>query len=216
VQLLGTNKFASCFGTTVALIRYYRTHALPLKILLVAAGTAFCFSFLGAYSVSILDPSFLRPLVIVALALVLIYTVSKPTLGASCTAPLTKGKKQKVITLLVTGSIGGVLGFYDGFFGPGAGSFMLVALITLLGFDFIRASTLAKMMNVATNLAALAYFIPNGNVNFKLGFAMATANIIGSIVGAHLALTKGARFVRLVLITVVVLLLSKQVTQLIS
>ena len=90
---------------------------------------------------------------------------------------------------------------------------MLVALVTLLGFDFIRASTLAKMMNVATNLAALAYFIPTGNVHFTLGIVMAAANVLGSLVGVRLALTRGARFVRIVLIVVVVALLGKQIEQ---
>jgi uncharacterized membrane protein YfcA len=118
--------------------------------------------------------------------------------------------------LIVAGCIGGVLGFYDGFFGPGTGSFMLVALVLLLGLDFIRASTLAKMMNVATNVAALAYFIPTGNVNYSLGIVMAVANVAGSLVGVQLALTKGARFVRLVLIVVVVALLAKQIQLLIT
>jgi uncharacterized membrane protein YfcA len=206
--LFGTNKFASCFGTSVALVRYYRAQALPLKTLAIAAGMAFCFSFLGARCVSLLDPSFLRPLVIVALSVVLIYTVFKPTLGGTHTPRLSPNKEH-----IVAGCIGGVLGFYDGFFGPGTGSFMLVALVTLLGFDFIRASTLAKMMNVATNLAALAYFIPTGNVHFRLGLVMAAANVLGSLVGVRLALTRGARFVRIVLIVVVVALLGKQIEQ---
>jgi uncharacterized membrane protein YfcA len=209
--LFGTNKFASCFGTSVALARYYRAQALPAKTLIVAATVAFVFSFLGARSVSLLDPSFLRPLVVVALSLVLVYTVCKPSLGNVHTPRLTPRRE-----LIVAGSIGGVLGFYDGFFGPGTGSFMLVALVTLLGFDFIRASTLAKMMNVATNLAALAYFIPTGNVNYQLGLVMAAANVAGSSIGAQLALTKGARFVRWVLITVVVALLTKQIQQMMA
>jgi uncharacterized membrane protein YfcA len=108
-----------------------------------------------------------------------------------------------------------VLGFYDGFFGPGTGSFILFAFVALLGFDFIRASASAKVLNVATNVAALAFFIPNGSVRYDLGIVMAVANVVGSIVGVQLALKKGTRFVRIVFIVVVVALLAKQVHQLV-
>lgn len=209
--IFGTNKFAGVFGTTVAAVRFYRAQSLPWQILLAAAGMAFIFSFLGARSVALLNPEILRPVIVVVLGIVLVYTVCKPSLG-DVHAPRLSPRKE----LIVAGCIGGVLGFYDGFFGPGTGSFMLVALVLLLGLDFIRASTLAKMMNVATNVAALAYFIPTGNVNYSLGIVMAVANVAGSLVGVQLALTKGARFVRLVLIVVVVALLAKQIHLLIT
>ncbi|MFN4895722.1 MAG: TSUP family transporter [Pseudomonadota bacterium] len=209
--LFGTNKFASCFGTSVALARFYRAQSLPLRTMVIAAGMAFVFSFFGARSVSLLDPALLRPLVILALLLVLIYTVFKPSLGDKHAPRLTPSKE-----LVAAGAIGATLGFYDGFFGPGVGSFMLVALVTFLGFDFMRASTLSKMMNVATNLAALAYFMPTGNVHYPLGAVMAVSNIAGALIGSHLALKKGARFVRFVLIIVVLGLLAKQVQQLLA
>ncbi|MEY4668630.1 MAG: hypothetical protein RL518_1329 [Pseudomonadota bacterium] len=207
--LFGTNKFSSVFGTAVAAVRFSRAQSVPMKTCGIAGGMAFIFSFLGARSVSLLDPTLIRPLVIVALFLVLAYTVFKPSLGdmhIPKVAPHREG--------LVSGCIGGVLGFYDGFFGPGTGSFMLVALVTVLGFDFMRANTLAKVMNVATNIAALAYFIPTGNVLYSLAIVMALANVAGSLVGVTLALTKGARFVRGMLIVVVLALLIKQISQL--
>jgi uncharacterized membrane protein YfcA len=207
--IFGTNKFASAFGTAVAATRFYRAQTLPIKTVVTAGGMAFICSFLGARSVSLLDPALIRPVVIVALFIVLAYTVFKPSLG-NTHAPKLKPSKERI----VAGCIGGVLGFYDGFFGPGTGSFMLVALVTLLGFDFMRANTLAKVMNLSTNIAALAYFIPTGNVNYSLGVVMALANIAGSLVGVKLALTKGARFVRIVLIVVVLALLIKQLSQL--
>jgi uncharacterized membrane protein YfcA len=110
--------------------------------------------------------------------------------------------------------IGGVLGFYDGFFGPGAGSFILFAFVALLGFDFVRASASAKVLNVATNVAALAFFIPNGYVRYELAVFMAAANVLGSLVGVRLALRNGTRFVRVLFIVVVVALLAKQIHQL--
>lgn len=209
--LFGTNKFASFFGTSFAAIRFYRAQALPWRLLAIAAGSAFVFSFLGARSVTLLNPEMLRPVLVGVLALVLIYTVCKPSLGNTHTPRLTPRQE-----MVVASAIGAVLGFYDGFFGPGTGSFMLVSLVLLLGLDFIRASTLAKLMNVATNMAALAYFLPSGYIDYQIGLGMAVANVAGSIVGVQLALTKGARFVRLVLIVVVVALLAKQVQLLIS
>jgi uncharacterized membrane protein YfcA len=206
--LFGTNKFAGVFGTLVATIRYCRAQPLPALTVGVSATSAFIFSFLGARSVSLLDPAILRPLVIIALVLVLVYTICKPTIGG-VHAPKLSPVRQSIVALC----IGGVLGFYDGFFGPGTGSFILFAFVTLLGFDFVRASASAKVVNVATNVAALAFFIPSGNVRYDVGLVMALASVAGSLVGVQLALTKGARFVRLVFIVVVVALLAKQVHQ---
>jgi uncharacterized membrane protein YfcA len=208
--LFGTNKFSSVFGTLVATIRFCRAQPLPLSTVVPAATAAFVFAFLGARSVSLLNPAILRPLVVVALVLVLLYTLFKPDIGGIHAPKLAPGKQQ-----LVGVCIGGVLGFYDGFFGPGTGSFILFAFVALLGFDFIRASASAKVLNVATNIAALAFFIPSENVRYDLGIVMAIANVAGSLVGVQLALTKGARFVRLLFIVVVVALLAKQIHQLV-
>ena len=208
--LFGTNKFASVFGTLVATIRFCRAQPLPVATIVPAAVAAFVFAFLGAQSMSLLDPAILRPLVIAALVLVLLYTLFKPDIGGIHAPKLAPVRQQ-----LVAGCIGGVLGFYDGFFGPGTGSFILFAFVAVLGFDFIRASASAKVLNVATNAAALAFFIPNGHVRYDVGVVMALANVVGSIVGVQLALTKGAKFVRFLFIVVVIALLAKQVHQLV-
>jgi len=208
--LFGTNKFANVFGTLVAAIRFCKAQPLPISTVVPATVAAFVFAFLGARSVSLLDPTILRPLVVAALVLVLLYTLFKPDIGGIHAPKLTPGK-QKIVGVC----IGGVLGFYDGFFGPGTGSFILFAFVALLGFDFIRASASAKVLNVATNVAALAFFIPSGNVRYDLGIVMAVANVAGSIVGVQLALRRGTRFVRILFIVVVVALLAKQVHQLV-
>ena len=207
--LFGTNKFASMFGTAVATVRLCRAQPLPAVTVGLAAAAAFIFSFFGARSVSLLDPGLLRPLVAVALVLVLIYTLCRPSLG-DLHAPKLSPHKQA----FVAAGIGAVLGFYDGFFGPGTGSFILFAFVALLGFDFLRASASSKVINLATNIAALCFFIPEGYVRYDLGIVMAAANILGSIVGTHLALSKGARFVRALFIVVVIALLAKQISQL--
>jgi uncharacterized membrane protein YfcA len=209
--LFGTNKFASVFGTFVASVRFSRAQPIPLGTVVPAALTAFTFSFLGARSVSFLDPALLRPLVVVALIVVLLYTLFKPSAGDIHAPKLSKGAQR-----IVAVCIGGVLGFYDGFFGPGTGSFILFAFVALLGFDFVRASGSAKVLNVATNVAALAFFIPNGYVRYELAVLMAAANVAGSLVGVRLALRNGTRFVRVLFIVVVVALLAKQIIQLAS
>jgi uncharacterized membrane protein YfcA len=208
--LFGTNKFASMFGTAFATVRLCRAQPLPVMTVGLGAAAAFVFSFLGARSVSLLEPSLLRPFVVVALLLVLIYTICRPSLG-DLHDPKLSSRNQRIVATC----IGAVLGFYDGFFGPGTGSFILFAFVALLGFDFIRASASSKVINLATNLAALAFFIPAGYVQYDLGAIMAVTNIAGSIFGTHLALTKGARFVRALFIVVVVALLVKQISQLV-
>ncbi|MEY4700717.1 MAG: hypothetical protein RL326_904 [Pseudomonadota bacterium] len=209
--LFGTNKFASVFGTFVASVRFCKAQPIPLGTVFPAAVAAFVFSFLGARSVSLLDPALLRPLVVIALVVVLLYTLFKPSAG-DIHAPKLSSSAQRIVAVC----IGGVLGFYDGFFGPGTGSFILFAFVALLGFDFVRASGSAKVLNVATNVAALAFFIPNGYVRYELAVLMAAANVAGSLVGVRLALRNGTRFVRVLFIVVVVALLAKQIIQLAS
>lgn len=207
--LFGTNKFASVFGTFVASVRFCRAQPIPLGTVLPAALAAFIFSFLGARSVSLLDPALLRPLVVIALIAVLLYTLFKPSAG-DIHAPKLSASAQRIVAVC----IGGVLGFYDGFFGPGTGSFILFAFVALLGFDFVRASASAKVLNVATNVAALAFFIPHGYVRYELAIVMAVANVAGSLLGVRLALRNGTRFVRVLFLVVVVALLAKQIIQL--
>jgi len=210
-SILGTSKFVSMAGTAIAVNQYAKQQKIDWQMTIPAMITAFIFSFLGARTTSLLNPSLMRPVILVLLIAVAIYTFSKKDFGLWQSLKVSKSRQY-----LYSIAIGSTIGFYDGFFGPGTGSFLLFALVLFLGIDFIRASTLAKLMNVATNIAALAYFIPLGQIDYRLGFGMAAANVAGSIVGVQLALTKGARFVRIVLIVVVVALLAKQVHLLIT
>jgi uncharacterized membrane protein YfcA len=209
--LFGTNKFASAWGTGLATVRYVRAIAIPWKTVLPAVVMAFLFSFLGARCVSLLNSEWMRPAVVVALAAVLLYTVLKPSAG-TLHAPTRPQRSQAIASAM----IGTTLGFYDGFFGPGTGSFIIFAFIALLGFDFLHASASSKLINLATNIAALCYFIPTGNVNYTLAIGMAAANMLGAIAGTKLALTKGSRFVRVVFIVMALGLLLRQVQQLLG
>lgn len=202
--LFGTNKFASVFGTTNAAWRYARRVAMPWRTTLPAALAAFACSYLGAMAVSFLPRDLLRPLILILLVGAAVYTFVRKDFGA-VHGPAHSGHKELVYAIL----LGGVIGFYDGFFGPGTGSFLIFLFIRFFGFDFLHASAAAKVVNVATNLAALAYFAPNGHLLWQVAIAMAVCNVGGSVAGTHLALKHGSGFVRQVFLVVVSLLIAK-------
>lgn len=202
--VFGTNKLASIFGTGNAALRYARRISLPWGLALPAAAAAFLFSFAGAMAVAWLPKGVVRPLVLGLLVLVLIYTVFKPDFGVVSGARMAS-RKERPRALL----IGAVLGFYDGFFGPGAGSFMIFAFVHWFRLDFLHASSAAKVVNFSTNAAALAYFAPSGNVLWLTGIGMAIFNIGGAVFGSRLALRHGSGFVRGMFIVVASLLIAR-------
>lgn len=200
--VFGTNKLASIFGTGNAARRYAKRIALPWGVALPAAMAAFVLSFVGAMAVAWMSKEVVRPLVLILLVGVLAYTVIKRDLGRVQGVRLS-ARVERGRALVV----GAVLGFYDGFFGPGAGSFMIFAFVRWFGLDFLHASSAAKVVNFATNAAALAYFAPSGHVLWLTGFAMAVFNVAGALLGARLALRHGSGFVRGVFIVVAGLLI---------
>ncbi len=202
--VFGTNKLASIFGTGNAALRYARRISLPWSIALPAAAAAFVFSFGGAMAVTWLPKDVVRPLVLGLLVLVLAYTVIKPGFGVVSGSRLTPLVERRWALW-----VGAGLGFYDGFFGPGAGSFMIFAFVRLFRLDFLHASSAAKVVNFATNAAALAYFAPTGHVLWAVGLAMAVFNIAGALLGARLALRHGSGFVRGVFIVVASVLIAR-------
>ena len=202
--VFGTNKLASICGTGNAALRYARRIALPWRIALPAAAAAFLCAFGGAAAVAWLPKDVVRPLVLGLLVLVMIYTVIKPEFGVVPGLRLASGPERRRALL-----VGGVLGFYDGFFGPGAGSFMIFAFVRIFGLDFLHASSAAKVVNFATNAAALTYFVPSGHVLWMIGLAMAVFNIGGALLGARLALRHGSGFVRGVFIVVASVLIAR-------
>jgi uncharacterized membrane protein YfcA len=200
--VFGTNKLASIFGTGNAALRYAKRISLPWRIAVPAAAAAFVFSFVGAMAVAWMPKSVVRPLVLGLLVLVMVYTVIRPRVGVVSGPRLAAGTERRWAL-----GVGAALGFYDGFFGPGAGSFMIFAFVHLFRLDFLHASSAAKVVNFATNAAALAYFAPSGNVLWLTGLAMAAFNIAGALLGARLALRHGSGFVRGVFIAVASILI---------
>jgi uncharacterized membrane protein YfcA len=202
--VFGTNKLASIFGTGNAALRYAKRIALPWGIALPAAAAAFLFSFVGAMAVAWLPKEIVRPLVLGLLVLVMAYTVVKPDFGVISGVRLAPALERSRAMW-----VGVVLGFYDGFFGPGAGSFLIFAFVRFFRLDFLHASSAAKVVNFATNAAALAYFVPNGHVLWMTGLAMAAFNIVGALLGARLALRHGSGFVRGVFVVVASVLIAR-------
>jgi uncharacterized membrane protein YfcA len=196
--LLGTGKVSSFAGTLMAIFRYTRNVTIPWKAVLPAALTALVFSFLGARAVTLLNPAMLRPTILVLLVGVFIYTLLKKDLG-SIHAPRLSPVPEKIYAVL----IGTIIGFYDGFFGPGTGSFLIFAFVGLFGFNFLSASAAAKTVNLATNLSALLYFAATDHILYQVALPMAACSIMGSFVGAKLAVARGSGFVRVLFLVVV-------------
>lgn len=200
--LLGTNKFASVWGTGSAAIQYLRRVPVEWRATWPATITALLFGFLGARVAAHFPPDVFRPLILALLIAVLGYTLMKKDLGA-LHAPRWAGHLQTALGF----AVGAVIGFYDGFFGPGTGSFLVIAFVGLFGFSFLAASASAKVVNVVTNLAALGYFVTSGHVRYDIAIPMALFNVGGSLLGTHLAIRKGSAFVRRLFIVVVALLI---------
>lgn len=196
--LFGTNKIAALSGTSVAAFRYGKKIQFNYALLLVLSVFAFTASLLGAQVVSIVRTDVLKPLILVVLIVMMIYILLKKDLGSSHTK-IVSIRKQIIVGSLMSF----VIGFYDGLFGPGTGSFFVLGFVLFLGFEFVTASAYAKVINCLTNMSALIIFIKNGNYLLGLGLIMAFFNIIGNIVGSHFALKKGNGFVRKVFIVVV-------------
>ena len=202
--LLGTNKSASVWGTTFATWQFSRRVRMPWRAMLPAAAAGFAGSFVGAWLVTMVNPDFLRKALPFVLLLILAYTLVKKDLGTQHT-PRWVGRNE----ILAASLIGLALGVYDGFFGPGTGSFLVFLLVRVLGYDFLHASAGAKLINVSTNVAAIALFASKGHVWWQLGLAMAVANVVGSLIGSRMALKHGSGFVRIAFILVVLALVLK-------
>jgi uncharacterized membrane protein YfcA len=207
--LLATEKCASVAGMATAAIQYARRIQLPWRLLMMMAATAFCGAHLGARAIAVLPSAWIKPFVVFLLLVMLIYTWFRPDFGKQdANIPVTR--KDQVRGVL----IGTAIGFYEGFFGPGAGSFLIFLFVRIFHFDFMRATACAKVVNMATNLGALAFFIPAGFVSFWLAIPMAVAMIAGSFAGSHLAMKGGNHWLRRLFLFLVISLLAKLIVDL--
>lgn len=198
VQILATNKLASICGTTVSSATYYRRVKPDPRTFGPMMLLAFAGSYCGALAASHIPRQAFEPIVLVALVVVGAYVVFKPNLGEA-TALRYAGRRHLAAAVVV----GFTIGFYDGALGPGTGSFLVFALVGLLGYSFLEASAKARLANWATNLGALALFVPQAAVLWKVGLVMGICNLAGGYVGARVAVSRGAGFVRVFFILVV-------------
>ena len=201
-EVLGTNKLSAVFGTTTAAALYRKQIKPDPKVLIGMAIPAFFGSAAGALLASRIPTSSMRPMILFLLIAVAIYTWLKPDLGKL--ENLRHVPRQRIQIGAIAGA---VIGFYDGIFGPGTGSFLMLILVATLGYAFITASAIAKVVNVATNIGALIVFGINGAVIWQIGIIMGFANITGAIIGSRLAIKGGSTLVRKVFLLVTVVLI---------
>lgn len=202
--IFGTNKLASVCGTAVAARSYVGKVSVPWQLVLPAALGAFALSFVGASCAAFIPQALLRPVVLVLVVAMAVYTFWKKDFG-SMQRPGRPGRREHLLAI----ALGGVIGFYDGLFGPGTGSFLIFLFIRYFAFDFLQAAASAKFVNIATNLAALVYFVPSGNVLYGIALSMAAFNMLGAFFGARIALKRGAGFVRLLFLCLLAILIFK-------
>lgn len=209
VTLLGTNKLAACSGTVISSFHYVRALKIDYKALIPTLIVTFVFAVLGAKVVSVIHNEVLKPLVFLLIILIGIYTLIKKNFGLHSNKRFTDWRLQICCLLF-----GAIMGFYDGFFGPGTGSLLMFLLVSILGFDFLEGSAFAKLINLAANFAALLFFIVNQHVIYKIGLPMAVCNILGNSIGARLAIKRGSGFVRWIFLIIIALMIVQFIRQL--
>jgi uncharacterized protein len=198
VQILATNKLGSVCGTTVSSATYYRRVRPDPRTFIPLMLLAFVGSLAGAVAASRIPKSAFNPIILVVLVVVGAYVLFKPTIGR-----VTELRFTGHLHTLAAMAAGLVIGFYDGALGPGTGSFFVFTLVGLLGYNFLESSAKARLANLATNVAALCVFVPQGAVMWRVGLVMGAANLLGGYLGARVAVARGAGFVRIFFVVVV-------------
>jgi uncharacterized membrane protein YfcA len=202
--LLGTGKVASVTGTSSAVLRYIRHVRLDWQLVLPATAGAFVAALAGAWLATQVSPERFRALVPLLLTGVLLHTVLHRGFGT-----VHSPRRRDAAGRALAAAGAGVIGLYDGFFGPGTGSFLVFMFVRLFGLDFLHASAAAKLVNASANVAALLLFGLTGEIYWLFGLAMAAFNVAGAQLGSHLAIRHGSGLVRAVFILVVSCLIAK-------
>ncbi len=196
--LLGTTKIPSISGTSIAAIQYSLKVKIKWKLIALMCSIALAAAYAGSKVVSITSNRFMKPVIFCMLIIVAVYTYTKKDFG------IAQEKAAPHKNELLYGALFALLiGFYDGFIGPGAGSFMILFFISILGLDFLKASAHSKLVNVSTNLGSIIFFSLSGNILFQYALPMAACNFAGSILGARLAILKGNKFIRIFFLLVI-------------
>jgi uncharacterized membrane protein YfcA len=202
--ILGTNKVPSIFGTAAAARNYFKNIKPDIPLTVSMMGPAFIGSITGAAFAATVPKDFFKPFIVFLLITVAIYTWRKPTLGMSENLKFTHKKRILFVAL-----IGLLIGFYDGIFGPGTGTFLVFFLVSGIGYAFLKASATAKLVNIATNAGAILIFQLTGHIWWQLGLLLAFANVLGALTGSRLAIKGGSPLVRKVFLAVTFLLITR-------
>ncbi len=200
-QVIGTNRFSSFMGTAVAAYQYAKIVKVPWKVVLFSAAGAALMSFLGARFSSMMSSELLKPIILVLMLGIALYTFFKKDLGQE--------EKLKVQAPLWGLIIGMACGFYNGFVGPGTGSLLVFGFVSVVGYNFLSGSAISKFINVVADVASLVFFILNGFVLFKLAIPMMLCNMLGSFLGSRMAILRGNSFVRRFFLVVILALLAR-------
>lgn len=207
---LGSNKLSSIFGAGSASITFLRNHMVDFSLVRKLLPFTFIGSMLGTLAVVSLPPLYVKPIIIVLLVCVTLFVVFKKDWGEVNRTSTVAGKALYICMAFALG-----IGVYDGFIGPGTGTFLIMGFI-FTGFDFLHASANAKILNFTSNLASLIVFFYLGHVNIKYGLATGVGQIIGAYLGSHLAIAKGSSLVRVVFLSVTTVMLLKLVYDYVS
>ena len=202
--ILGTNKVPSIFGTAAAARNYFKNIKPDIPLTLSMMGPAFIGSMGGASLAAAVPKDFFKPFIVFLLVAVAIYTWLKPELGMNENLKYTHKKRLAIVAL-----IGLLIGFYDGIFGPGTGTFLVFFLVSGIGYAFLKASGTAKLVNISTNAGAILSFQLTGHIWWQLGLLLAFANVTGAIIGSRLAIKGGSPLVRKVFLAVTFLLIAR-------
>jgi len=203
-MILGTNKIPAIFGTSSAAANYFKKVRPDLRLTVSMALPALIGSVAGAKLASHFPTKVFHPLILTLLVLVGIYTWRKPNLGLDERLRYTHKTR-----LWIVAACGLLIGFYDGLFGPGTGTFLVFLLVIVVGYEFLKASATAKLVNIATNFGAIVTFQLTGHIWWRLGLALAFANVTGALIGSRLAIRGGSPLVRRIFLLVVAALIAK-------
>ncbi len=201
----GTNKFSSCFGTVFSTANYFRAKLIDLPVAITSAVFALLGSWLGTRTVLLLPADFLRYILLVLIPVVAVISLSNRKMGYHNHSHLLRLGYR----LSLGAAAGLVIGFYDGFFGPGTGTFLIIIYTVLLHYDFVVANGNTKVVNLASNVAALITFAAAGKVYYPIAIPGAICGITGNIIGSRLVILKGNKLIKHIFIFALLLLLGR-------
>ncbi len=203
--VLGNNKFSSSIGTLFTTAAYHKNKLIDMRIAIISALFALGGSFAGARTVLLIDPQFLHYILVVLIPAVAVFTFIKKDLGKDNHSIHIERRNA----IFLSSSAAFIIGFYDGFFGPGTGALLILFYTAVLKYDFVTANANTKVVNLASNIAAVTTFIINGKILYSIGIPAAICGVTGNLIGAHIVIKRGKNIIRPVFIGVLVLLFLK-------